>query len=148
MRPRYEKPEDLAAEHALAQALFSGRDVLKLNPAEYRIDFAVFSDKKLQGWVECKRRHVSRDHYPTLLISAAKLWKGSEFAQKSGYPFALVIGWTDLLGWLKVEELEWPIVSGGRTDRHDQFDVEPCFEIPIHADAGWRFTDLPQALVG
>jgi hypothetical protein len=45
----------------------------------------------------------------------------------------LLVGWTDCIGWLRVDNRKrnaWPVVRGGRTDRNDPADIESVYEIP------------------
>lgn len=132
-RPLYESANDRRRERAAMERLFegTGRTVRKL-PIRYGIDFAVIRDGQIVSWAEVKCRYNSSALYPTLMISAAKIWTGINLSKDTLKPFFIVAEWTDGIGFLKVTDVSvFELGFGGRTDRDDEQDVEPVYFIPI-----------------
>lgn len=132
-RPLYETSNDRDRELIAINRLLKGTDKepIKL-PIIYGIDYAVKEDGCITSWVEVKCRSNESTKYPTLMISAAKIWTGVEMFQITKLPFFLVCEWTDKIGFLKIHTVAgYCIRIGGRTDRGDAQDIEPVYYIPI-----------------
>jgi len=132
-RPLYETADDRQREIAAINRLLRGTEktVRKL-PIRYGVDFAIIKDGEITAWVEVKCRFNESDKYPTLMISAAKIWQGVYTSINTGKPFFVVAEWTDKIGFTKIETVEGLSLGfGGRTDRNDSQDVEPVYFIPI-----------------
>jgi hypothetical protein len=138
MRPQYEKPSDLAAEKAMIAEAFPNVNVVahKL-PQSYRIDY-LLEYHGIQGirraWCECKARNVPFGTYEDYMLSLGKFAAGCELARSTGYPFLLLVHWTDCLTRYAIPtdpRIGYRIEMGGRTDRADWQDVEPVVMIPV-----------------
>jgi len=132
-RPLYETEDDRKRELAAINRLLRGTEktVRKL-PIRYGVDFAIITNGEITAWAEVKCRNNSSALYPTLMISAAKIWQGVYTSINTGKPFFVVAEWTDKIGFTKIETVEGLSLGfGGRTDRNDSQDVEPVYFIPI-----------------
>ena len=98
-------------------------------PVQYRIDWGVVQDKGVVAWAECKRRYHGRGKYPTLLLSLKKYMSGIALARHTNKPFVIVVEWDDGVFWSKTGPTH-DIRMGGRSDRGDWQDQEPCVFIP------------------
>jgi len=136
-RPIYETEKDRQAEMEIAHEFVRAKwncEVLK-NPIQYRVDFALLRPPLLVfAWAEIKTRGHAKGHFPTFLLSLEKVIRAKELARETGKPAFLIVKWTDHVGWMDFQEIradEWPIEIGGRSDRGDPQDLEPCVMIPI-----------------
>jgi len=132
-RPLYESENDRRRERAAMERLLDGSDnTARKLPIRYEVDFAIIKNGEIVSWAEVKCRNNASSLYPTLMISAAKIWKGSTLSIQTGKPFFIVAEWTDGIGYLKVTNVGlFELGFGGRTDRNDDQDVEPVYFIPI-----------------
>ena len=133
MRLIYETAKDIESEKDIANFL---RETHKLNcfkmPISYRIDWAVLSFLgKLQGFMELKVRNVSRNQYPTLMLSLGKCVTGCNLAQLTNTAFWVAVKWTDSFGICRVIQPLENVGIGGRMDRGDDADIEPVVYLPI-----------------
>jgi hypothetical protein len=139
MRKQYETAADLKAELEAAAKIaraFGWKTLVKLKRSYY-VDWAgVGMDSRIAGWVEFKRRTVSRAEYPSYMISAQKVQALEQLAKATSLPSYLVIQWTDSLGFCR-DFSGCDLRIGGRIDRNDPEDYEPCFMIPIE-----RFVEI------
>ena len=134
-RPLYETADDRQRELAAVNRLLRGTEktVRKL-PIRYGVDFAIITNGEITAWAEVKCRNNSSALYPTLMISAAKIWQGVYTSINTGKPFFVVAEWTDKIGFIRIETVkDIKIGFGGRTDRGDTQDIEPVYLIPIKA---------------
>ena len=136
-QPRYETQQDRDNEAAMIQRAFSRiNPVATKLPPQYAVDWLleyVKDDQKRRAWVECKERSFKMAGFTTYMMSLHKYMKGMQLASWSGYPFILLVQWTDALGMILLNEHDpMPIEIGGRTDRGDPLDVEPVVMIPTH----------------
>jgi hypothetical protein len=137
-RPIYETEKDRQAEMEIAQEFVRAKwdcDIFK-NPIQYRVDFALLKPGNVVfAWAEIKTRPKYRKgDFSTYLLSLEKVIRGKELARETGKPAFLIVQWTDALGWMDFEDIrpdEWVIEIGGRSDRGDPQDQEPCLMIPI-----------------
>lgn len=138
-RPIYETPADVAREDAVAAKLSAKWDirVVKLKPL-YPFDRAFVNvEGDLTALLEIKCRTTPMGQYPDYLLSLDKYQKAITY-ETAGLPVYLAVQWTDVLGWHKINHKQLDSYSfrlGGRTDRDDAQDVEPCVFIPT-----WMFT--------
>lgn len=132
-RPLYESETDRVREKAAIERLLAGTDkTFRKLPIKYEVDYAILKDGEIVSWAEVKCRNISSSMYPTMLIGATKIWKGSVLSIHTGKPFFVVVAWTDKIGYLKVENVgSFELSFGGRTDRGDELDIEPKYYIPI-----------------
>lgn len=137
MRPRYETSRDRSEEVAVAARLAElfGLSPKKL-PESYTVDYALIDGGGVvKLLVEVKRRKVRWNTYPTLLLSMRKVDVARGMSDRSGLPALLAVQWDDRLGLVRLREDEPPgrITYGGRQDRRDWQDLEPCYQIPLDA---------------
>lgn len=132
-RPLYESPTDLANELDVAGVLAARWKVSphKL-PISYGVDFGLFRDGAPVAWAEIKCRTNARDRYATYCIALGKAQAGLTLSRVTGRPFAIVVRWTDCLGYLIVKSIE-DIRWGGRRDRGDAADLEPMAHWPTES---------------
>jgi len=131
-RPYYENNVTLDAERKAITRYAEawGCDVRKL-PVRYNVDYAIMNKDGIFAWAEIKCRNVDVNTYPTLMISAGKIWAGLRMSQISGIPFMLVIEWRDAIGSLEVlKEHVFYVRISGRQDRNDWQDMEPMIFFP------------------
>lgn len=135
MRPTYENRETLQAEAATMSAVCEswGATAKKL-PSRYQIDWAVMdSTGAMKAWAECKRRHHKFGQYDTLMLSLGKYREGRQLSLDTGMPFLLIVEWDDGIRWMRGSSDMPAIGVGGRDDRGDPDDIEPCVFIPIES---------------
>ena len=132
IRPTYETEKDIRSEKDVAVLLKETHklDCFKM-PISYRIDWAVFTWGKLLGFMELKVRNVSRNQYPTLMLSLGKCVTGCNLAQFTNTAFWGAVKWTDSFGICRVGQPFENMGIGGRTDRGDAADIEPVVYLPI-----------------
>lgn len=132
-RPVYETKEDRSRERSVADTLERAWKVklVKLRPLA-PVDFAVVRDGRVVGWVEIKCRQHELGRYPTLILSSDKALSGMERAERSGLPWILCAQFTDAIAYTRMKpEYLNAIWIRGRSDRADDYDIEPCVEIPV-----------------
>jgi len=131
MRPRYESARDLANERRVAERLKAQRnlDVQKM-PISYRLDYALMRDGKVVGFAEIKSRRNEMARYPTLMISLGKVMAAFQLTAATKLPCYLIAEFTDCIAVVNFRE-QHELGIGGRIDRNDAADVEPCAYYPI-----------------
>ena len=134
MRNTYEKISDIENEDAVMEYL--GTEQYPF-PKFARIDRAVVRDGAVT-FVEVKCRTNPSNQYDTYMISETK-WDAlravASLCKAASY---LVVRFTDKIMSCRVDVLfdfDVDIRKGGRTDRHDEKDVETCVFIPMRF---WR----------
>ena len=128
MRQAYESRDDRSLQQSVADRLAAlWRCDFVTMPQFYEFDYAIAQDKVVKGFVEVK---VRNKHYPTLLLSLHKWQVGLKMSELSRLPFLIVSSTPAGLFWIKAEQRPLEIVIGGRADRNDSQDVEPCVLIP------------------
>ena len=131
MRPVYETEKDRKMEQAIINELSDAWKIFyqKL-PIKHRLDFALLDDKKIvTAWAEVKRRDNDSTTYDTYMLSLDKYMSGMKLFKLTGLPFYMVVKFSDGLYYCEVSLLSYAqlnISFGGRTDRGDSQDVEPC----------------------
>ena len=149
--PRYESAEDRNTEQRIIEKVCArkGQIAKKLGEVKYVVDWAVFhpskrkNHEKLSYWAEVKRRYRKYDTFPDLIISANKMVAGSRLVDIFGKPFFLIIELDDGIYHYKYnrEDMkEFAVDLVGRSDRGNEFDIEPCVRIPME-----RFVKLKDA---
>lgn len=91
-------------------------------------------DGALEAVFEVKCRTNSRMRYPTYMLSLMKFAKLIDTSEATGKPAFLVVSWTDgicLFRVCRIDALLFDIKAGGRKDRGDPMDIEPCIFIPV-----------------
>ena len=134
-RPLYETKANLDEELQVMQAFAKryGYSFKKI-PIQYRMDFAVFRDKKMLGLVEVRCRTFSWNKYSTLIMSMAKLMHMQTYSNMN-IPVTLLLKNADGLWWWKynpsgIEYFGWGgrFIGGNAKPRDDQ-DEEPVGHI-------------------
>ena len=129
MRPMYETPAHRSAEGAVAASLAGRwRAELMPTPRAYPVDYVAYRGGRAAAFVEVKVRRNPRRAYPTYMISAHKLASAVSLRQATTLPVLLVVRWADATGWVELQPTPW-IEPGGRADRGDRQDREPCAHI-------------------
>ena len=131
IRKMYETEDDRKVEQAIVNELSDAWKVFyqKL-PIKYKVDVAILNDRRqVISWVEIKRRDHKMGTYPTYMLSLDKYLSGMHLYKLTVLPFTLVVKFTDNLYHCEVHLLsnaQITISMGGRTDRGDNQDIEPC----------------------
>ena len=131
MRPIYETAKDRKIEQAIINELSDAWKIFyqKL-PIKHRLDFALLDDRRnVTSWAEVKRRDNDSKTYNTYMLSLDKYMSGMKLFKLTGLPFFLIVKFTDGLYYCEMSLLSYAqmtISFGGRTDRADSQDVEPC----------------------
>ena len=131
IRPVYETAKDRKIEQAIINELSDAWKVFyqKL-PIKHRLDFALLDDRRnVTSWAEVKRRDNDSKTYNTYMLSLDKYMSGMKLFKITGLPFFLIVKFTDGLYYCEMSLLSYAqmtISFGGRTDRADSQDVEPC----------------------
>jgi hypothetical protein len=131
MRPVYETEKDRKVEQAIINELSDAWKIFyqKL-PIKHRLDFALLDDKRaVTAWAEVKRRDNDSTTYDTYMLSLDKYMSGMQLFKLTGLPFFMVVKFSDGLYYCEVSLLSYAqlnISFGGRTDRSDSQDIEPC----------------------
>jgi len=134
MRPLYETEGDLSKEKAVVRIIESRWKVkaVKLN-IKWNLDYLLLRDgNKAAAVCEIKCRTNQMKQYADYMISLDKLRAAWEFECLCDIPFFLVVQWTDNLGfWRMPGNYIAQAGVGGRKDRGDSQDIEPCAFIPV-----------------
>jgi hypothetical protein len=132
---KYEKDEDVEREAQVAKVVAAKWNwVLEKTPVFYKVDFLAFRDRTARAWIEVKaRRTVSFDQYPHLWLSLQRVSAAMRLAEDTNLPAYVVFGLADGIysHRLKVP-MAYRIEMGGRHDRNDQNDYEPCCCLPLN----------------
>ena len=135
MRPRYETAEDRRAEAEVALKVASLFQLTPRKlPEQYRVDYALLDERGYpKMFVEVKCRAVLKATYPTLILSMMKADAGRRMTAMTGLPFIVAASWKDCAGmaWINPDRPPGPLRYGGRKDRGDWQDMEPCYEIDV-----------------
>jgi hypothetical protein len=130
-RPIYESESDRKRERKVAEIVEQHfKCQLRKAPALFAIDFVAVRNGKPVAWVEIKCRNYSMARIGQMggyLISIKKLIAAKQLFEITGLKLALIVAATDgvychLISDFTVKNL----TIGGRTDRGDTEDVEPC----------------------
>jgi len=130
-RPLYETQDDLTNEAAVAFAIerqWKCR-LVKLS-IKYGVDFAVVRGGKIVAVAEVKCRDYSIEKIAELggyMLSAYKWSRGLQLAHDLHVPFVLFVRFLNDMYWARLtKEAPFHVAMGGRTDRGDAQDIEPC----------------------
>lgn len=131
MRPIYESQADIKNEIDVANTLTSLWNCeFKKIKRSYHVDWMVLRNGNPVAFAELKCRFVTRNTYPTFMLSLEKWMRGKELSKEVGVPFVVVVRWEDGLFFHTAESCDVTYGFGGRTDRNDSEDVEPVVYIP------------------
>jgi hypothetical protein len=133
-RPAYETAEDRRIQTEIAKAVAARwKCEIKMTPPGFHAyDGIAYRESKPVGIVEIKNRPgVTRRTYPNYMIGKGKIERLVAIAKRNKVKPVLVVGLDD---WIMGHGLQyretWLEREGGRTDRGDAQDIEPCYLIP------------------
>ncbi len=133
MRPTYESSRHREAEDALAREIERRRPDTKISGPLFQfspIDRAVFKHGAPVAWCEVKCRDHDFNHYPTLMISMRKFTAAAIWGKV--LPVFLFVGFRGgVIAYVPLPGVEHTMAEGGRTDRGDPKDIEPCAYIAM-----------------
>ena len=139
-RPFYEDEATLGVEAATMEKFAAARGMgfQKLG-VKYGVDFALASDtgmkrprQRIEAWVECKRRYYQHNTFDHFMLSAHKWEHGMRLNSMSGKPFIVVVEWDNGIFSVNANRVLGGYFGiGGRDDREDLQDTEPCVYVPI-----------------
>jgi hypothetical protein len=135
-RPLYESNKDLANEASVAFFLQKKwRCRFSKLGIKYGIDYAIMRDNEIVAVAEVKCRDYSAQRIAELggyMIGAHKLLAGITISEVFQVPFLLVIRLLDQVYFARINRsVHMRLVLGGRVDRNDIQDIEPCALIPM-----------------
>ena len=137
-RPYYENRKSLQKEHALAQGLEKRWECkLKKLPIKYMLDYAAWKNRQISAWVELKCRTIPFEQYDEYMISLAKVMAAKDLSRNTGLKSFLVVQWNNKTAFLQLDNADYELRMGGRKDRSDPDDIEPCCYFKLK-----DFTDL------
>lgn len=139
-RSRYESHKDLKSEREIARevlSFFRATSFVQFNGPYSKIDLLLTRGRlnpQAVVLLEAKdRERLPFDRYPEYEISIRKITDGLRISKMQNVPFWLAIRFKDRI--TRLVQIEPPLtyrrVMGGRDDRGDKYDREPCFRIPI-----------------
>lgn len=138
-RKIYETEDDLIREKEVAKQLKNilGISLIKMRSL-YEIDFCSIHNNFITGVVEIRCRNYSSTQIDSMggyLIATQKMF-GARKWLGMGIPFLLAVSLTDgLFTYVINPDDPFPkfkMKIGGRTDRGDSQDMEPCCLIPMN----------------
>jgi len=131
-RKMYETDEDLKRESELVDeiSLRWNCDLYKL-PIQYHLDYVAQREGRIRAFLEMKCRTFEMDRYPTFMISMSKVMWSRLLFGVSGKETFLIVKWTDKIARCDLLHCKYDVAMGGRTDRGDWQDVDPCCYIPL-----------------
>jgi len=132
-RPRYETESDLAFESAAADAIEKAWGVVLTKiPDSYGADWMIQRDGKQVGWGEYKRRDITWDQYPSILLSVRKVCDLVRLADVAGKALFFVET-NDGLRYTQIYAHDQFVIEiGGRTCKtRDAADVEPVVQLAV-----------------
>jgi len=137
-REWYETNDDLMREKSAGLRLEEAWncDIVKLS-VKYGADWMAWRDGEVVGVIEYKNRPHEFDTYPTYMISLHKwisLRVAAEYSSTHQHKVVpiIVVEFTDGMWWLEVKPNIATLEMGGRIDRSDPEDREPCMFIPMY----------------
>lgn len=134
MRPLYERPQDRAKEQAIIGQIERAWNVkaAKLKTA-LKLDYALAREGAVVAFAEVKARTYSWEQIDELGGYMLSLDKWTQARQLcAGLPFSLVVEAAgEVRSFTTRFDLPFPVTLGGRKDRNDWQDVEPCILIPV-----------------
>lgn len=128
MRPIYETEADRNGELAAAKVIEKAYGcVVVQNKRKYPADYTISKNGTTVAFAEIKARTFPRKKYADYMISLKKVVETKAIAAEGKLPMLLFVKWTDGLFYLPLSDtLPSRIALGGRKDRNDPDDIEPC----------------------
>jgi hypothetical protein len=124
---RYETPEHVSAADRVARELERAWNCRISNSlgAQSPFNRLVFDDGPV-AWLEIKCRSNSIKTYPTYMISKHKIDAAEVWQSKTTLEVYLAVEFNDALGFINLLTTEYTTGIGGRVDRGNPRDREPC----------------------
>lgn len=131
-RPIYETTQTLETEERLIKLIAeaSKSKPIKLG-MKYKVDYAMTRNGVIEGWVELKKRSFNSDKYDEYMVSLDKYMTAKRLSEDTGKPCTLVVEFNDKIFIADLSKVQFRLGMGGRKDRGDSEDYEPCCWIPI-----------------
>jgi hypothetical protein len=131
-RPIYENAETLSTEERLIEFVASKMNAkpIKLG-RKYKIDYAMSRQGSIAGWIELKKRGFDSDRYDEYMLSLDKYMTACQLSRDTKLPCSLVVEFNDKIVFTELTEIDFRLGMGGRKDRGDPEDYEPCCWIPL-----------------
>lgn len=137
MQKTYETEKNKNNEKEIAAAIeqYMGCEMISA-PLKWEIDYIAKRDNKIVAWVEIKQRNytmVEINLFGGYMLSLKKWMMAKSLFEVTGIKFALAISALDGVFIASFDCFyNRSIILGGRTDRSDPEDVEPCVLIPTN----------------
>ena len=145
MRPTYEQQHDIDNQAEMAQRIMRHMrfDEMEDQGKYAVIDYRAVRDGKTAAWIECKARGYTWEWYErrgTVLLSREKVRTGLSRSQRDDVPFGFAVRDPTTMEIrmyyvkmpLSATERSFKVEAGGRRDRGDAADIEPCVWIPTN----------------
>lgn len=131
-RPIYENAETLDAEGKLSNLIMDawGCKAVKLG-RKYKVDFALTRKGTIKAWAELKKRSFEKSRYDEYMLSLDKYMTACALSKDTNVPCFLVVEFEDDVVYADLAEVEYRLGMGGRKDRGDPEDYEPCCWMPL-----------------
>ena len=131
MRPVYENEFDRSNEEYIKDYLeANGEFTYEKSDPFAPIDGLLLREGKPVAAIEIKARTNASDKYPTYMISASKANSMLQISWEDNIMPLLVVRFTDGVFAVVIRK-GYEKRLGGRYDRNDSYDVEPCVYIPM-----------------
>lgn len=137
MQKTYETKKNKDNEKKIAAAIeqYMGCEMISA-PNKFEIDYIAKRGNKIVAWVEIKQRNYTMGEinlFGGYMLSLKKWMMAKSLFEVTGVKFALGISATDgvYIGSFDCFYNQ-NIILGGRTDRNDSEDIEPCVLIPTN----------------
>lgn len=134
MSPTFETEQDRANERAVLQRISQHRPgiTFQMTPRHHGFDAWMFVNGQRRGIAEIKNRTHRYGKFSTVYLERRKF---QVLTQQAGplIPY-FIVGWTDKIGWLRLDGLYdkmLPLVRAGRRDRGLEEDMDMVYEVPI-----------------
>ena len=143
MRPVYENSTTLAAEDRLASKLSDqwSCKTTKLG-RKYKVDYALSRGGVIYAWAELKKRNIPSNRYSEYMLSLDKYLTAQTLAQQTDTKCLLVVEFSDCVLYTDLATVKFRLGMGGRKDRGDPEDYEPCCWMPLDQFKEINFTDI------
>ena len=137
MQKTYETKKNKDNEKEIAAAIeqYMGCEMISA-PMKWEIDYIAKRGNKIVAWVEIKQRNYTMGEinlFGGYMLSLKKWMMAKNLYDLTGIKFALAISALDGVYVASFDCFyNQNIILGGRTDRNDSEDIEPCVLIPTN----------------
>ena len=104
-------------------------------PRLYKIDFVAVRNSRLVAFVEVKQRNYTMSEIERMggyMIALTKWMNAKQVYDTTGLKFVLAVGTQDGIWVATISDFfAENLVYGGRTDRGDSQDMEPCVLVSV-----------------